>query len=75
MYLITKPAATSAASRATISSVSGKGIKFCHVSVMKRVAMRTLSAIGSRKEPILDAWPSQFLAIQPSSCNYFFIFL
>ena len=29
--------------------------------------MRTLSAMGSRKLPILDAWLSKLRAIQPSS--------
>lgn len=54
IYLITKPAATSAASRATISKVKESGINSCHVRLMNKVAIRTLSAIGSKNDPILE---------------------
>lgn len=68
IYLITNPAMTNATSRPTMSNVSGRGIKFCQVRETKSVPMRTLSAKGSRKEPMVVDCPFQFLAIQPSSC-------
>lgn len=68
MYLITNAAMTNAASRPTMSKVSGRGIRCCQVRETNRVAISTLSANGSRKEPIVVDCPSQFLAIQPSSC-------
>lgn len=71
LYLITNPAVTKAASLATISKVKESGINSCHVRHMNNVATKTLSAMGSKNEPIFEDWPFHVLAIHPSSCGNF----
>ena len=54
LYLITNPAVTNNTSRAIIIHVKATGINSAYVRVKNKVAIKTLSAMGSKKLPIFE---------------------
>lgn len=63
MYRITNPAPIRKTSRKSTNPLSHSGNKLQYVNDITNEPTKSLSAIGSRNEPILLACDFQFLAI------------